>query len=54
MKTEEQNSTDVIEKFIVSWRRTDKYPCPKCGKKLGMPDYKCNPCNLKLKLKMKF
>ena len=31
-----------------------KEVCPKCGAKLGMPDYKCEKCNVKLKLKMQF
>lgn len=44
------NSMEIIEKFITSWRITDKHPCPKCGVKLGMPDYKCEKCNVKLKL----
>jgi|TARA_R110000744_G_scaffold251755_1_gene367628 predicted RNA-binding Zn-ribbon protein involved in translation (DUF1610 family) len=48
------NSTEVIEKQVTSWRNKDKHPCPKCGKKLGMPEYKCDPCNVKLKLKMQF
>jgi len=53
-KTAVTNSTDVIEKFVSSWRNSDKHPCPRCGNKLGMPEYKCEPCNLKLKLKMRF
>jgi len=48
------NSTEIVEMFIKKWKNTDKFPCPKCGKKLGMPDYKCDKCNVKLKLKMKF
>lgn len=48
------NSTEIIEMFVRKWKHTDKYPCPKCGEKLEMPDYKCNKCNVKLKLKMKF
>lgn len=48
------NSTEVVEMFVRKWRNTDKYPCPKCGTKLGMPDYKCEKCNVKLKLKMQF
>ena len=48
------DNMEVIEKTISSWRKKDKYPCPKCGKKLGMPEYKCVPCNLKIKLKMRF
>lgn len=48
------NSTDIVEMFVRKWRNTDKYPCPKCGAKLGMPDYKCEKCNIKLKLKMQF
>lgn len=48
------NSTEIIEMFVRKWRNTDKYPCPKCCKKLGMPDYKCEKCNVKLKLKMQF
>lgn len=48
------NGIEIIEKFVSSWRNTDKHPCPKCGAKLGMPDYKCEKCNVKLKLKMRF
>ena len=40
--------------MVKSWKRTDKYPCPKCGKKVGMPDYTCKPCNLVIKPKMQF
>jgi len=50
----ESKEFTIIEKHITSWRRTDKYKCPKCGKKLGMPDYKCEKCNIKLELKMQF
>ena len=39
---------------VSSWRNTDKYPCPNCGAKLGMPDYTCEPCNIKIKPKVKF
>ena len=48
------NSTEIIEMFVRKWRNTDKYPCPKCDSKLGMPDYKCEKCNVKIKLKMQF
>jgi len=48
------NSTEIVEMFVRKWKHTDKYPCPKCGAKLGMPDYKCDKCNVKLKLKMRF
>ena len=48
------NSTEIVEMFVRKWRNIDKYPCPKCGAKLGMPDYKCEKCNVKLKLKMQF
>ena len=48
------NSMDVVEMFVGKWINTNKYPCPKCGAKLGMPDYKCEKCNVKLKLKMQF
>ena len=33
-------NTKIIEMFVKKWKHTDKYPCPKCGAKLGMPDYK--------------
>lgn len=46
--------TEVIEKKVYSWSLTDKHECPKCSKKLGMPDYECTACNVKLKLKMSF
>ena len=48
------NSPEIVEMTVRKWRNTDKYPCPKCGKKLGMPHYKCEKCNIKLNLKMKF
>jgi predicted RNA-binding Zn-ribbon protein involved in translation (DUF1610 family) len=38
---------------IKSWRNTDKYDCPKCGKKIGTP-YLCEPCNVKIKPVMNF
>lgn len=45
---------EQIEKIVKSWRNTDKHPCPKCGKKLVNPNYACDPCGVKLKLKMNF
>lgn len=48
---------DEPKPFIISvksWRNTDKYPCPECGKKIGMPTYICEPCNIKIKPVMKF
>ena len=45
---------EIIEKQIISWRKSDKHPCPKCGAKLSSPDYICEKCNVKLKLKMQF
>ena len=51
MKTEIE--VEKIEKVVSSWRNTDKHDCPKCGAKLGMPDYKCIPCNVQLKLRVK-
>ncbi len=48
------NSTREIEKIVGGWKNTSKYPCPECGKKLGMPEYKCDKCNLKLKIKVQF
>jgi len=44
----------IVEKIVVYWRKTDKYYCPECGKKVSYPEYICNDCNVKLKLKMKF
>lgn len=44
----ENNKTENIEMFVRKWENTDKYPCPKCGEKLGIPDYKCEKCNVKL------
>jgi len=36
----------VIEKYVKSWRRTDKHNCPKCDKKLGMKtEYVCTDFN---------
>ena len=46
--------TRVIEKLVSHWKHTDKYPCPECGKLLGVPKYKCDECNIKLNLKMQF
>jgi len=48
------NSTEIVEMFVRKWKNTDKYPCPRCGAKLGMPNYKCEKCNVELKLKMRF
>lgn len=47
------NSTLEVEKIVGGWKNTSKYPCPKCGKKLAMPEYKCEKCNIKLKIKVK-
>lgn len=43
-----------VEKFVSSWRNTDKHPCPECGNKLSNPNYHCDKCNVKIKLKMRF
>jgi len=43
-----------IKKIVYSWRKSDKYECPECGKKLSYPDYECKECDIKLKLKVKF
>lgn len=39
----------IIKLTVKSWRNTDKYPCPSCGQKLGMPTYTCTSCNIKIK-----
>lgn len=44
----------TVEINIKSWRKTDKYPCPECSKKLSMPDYTCKNCNVKVKPIIKF
>jgi hypothetical protein len=44
----------VIVLSVKSWRNTDKYSCPMCEKKLGMPDYTCKDCNVKVKPVIKF
>lgn len=43
-----------VEIKVKSWRASDKFPCPDCHDMLGSPDYTCNKCNVKLKLKMTF
>ncbi len=43
-----------VEKIVKSWKNTDKHPCPECGKKLKSPNYTCEPCQVKIKLKMNF
>lgn len=45
---------DVVVITVKSWRNTDKYPCPKCKKQIGMPTYICEPCNVKIKPVMNF
>jgi len=45
---------EIVEMIVKKWKHTDKYPCPKCGDKLEMPGYKCDKCNVKLKLRMQF
>lgn len=45
---------ETIEHIVKKWTIKDKYPCPKCGTKLGMPNYICTQCNIKLKVKMQF
>lgn len=41
---------DIVEVKVRSWRNSDKYPCPKCSGGLGMPDYTCKKCNIKLRI----
>lgn len=38
--------------MVRKWTSTMKYPCPQCNSKVGMPDYLCTKCNIKLKPKM--
>lgn len=45
---------EVIKITVRRWKNTDKYPCPKCGTKLGMPSYTCEKCNVKIKPIMNF
>ena len=45
---------EVIKITVKRWKNTDKYPCPKCGIKLGMPSYTCEKCNVKIKPVMNF
>lgn len=40
---------EVVKITVKRWKNTDKYPCPKCGTKLGMPSYTCEKCNVKIK-----
>jgi predicted RNA-binding Zn-ribbon protein involved in translation (DUF1610 family) len=49
-----ENQIEVHEIIVRKWKHTDKYPCPKCGTKLTSPSYKCDKCNVKIKLKMNF
>ena len=42
-----------IEKTVTSWRKGDQHDCPGCGALLSEP-YKCQPCNMELKLRMVF
>lgn len=41
---------------VKKWTQKSKYPCPECGNKLGMPEYKCEPCKIIVKpyINMKF
>lgn len=45
---------EVIKITVKRWKNTDKYPCPKCGTKLGMPSYTCEKCKVKIKPVMNF
>ena len=45
---------EEIKKMVTSWRNTDKYLCPKCSTKLSSPNYTCEDCKVKIKLKMQF
>jgi len=47
-------SPEVVVISVKSWRNTDKYECPKCGTKVGMPTYTCTDCNVKIKPVMNF
>ncbi len=43
-----------IEKIVKKWEKGDKYPCPNCNKNLSEPNYICDDCGIKLKVKMNF
>jgi DNA-directed RNA polymerase subunit RPC12/RpoP len=44
---------ETIEMTVFSWSKNGKYLCPKCSKLLEYPDYECNNCLIKLKIKVK-
>lgn len=52
--TTEPAKPEIINITVKKWTIKDKYPCPKCSKKLGYPDYTCIDCNVKIKPKMNF
>lgn len=53
--TPEEKTTTVIQKITVKkWTIKDKYPCPKCNKKVEYPEYTCENCNIKIKPVIKF
>ena len=43
---------EEIIHIVRKWKNTDRYPCPKCGKKLSTLLYTCTPCDVKLKVKL--
>lgn len=45
---------ETINITVKKWTIKDKYPCPKCGKKLVYPLYDCVKCDLHIKPKIQF
>lgn len=54
MTQEEKKEPTIFIISVKKWKNTDKYPCPKCGKSIGMPTYICEDCNIKIKPVIKF
>jgi hypothetical protein len=47
---------EKIQLIVKSWKITDKYPCPKCERMIGITSnqYICKGCDVKIDVRMKF
>ncbi len=52
MQEQQKQSIKVIEKVLHGWNNKMKFACPECGKNLSNPDYYCDRCKIRLKLKV--
>lgn len=55
-QTKQPEGIVEVKMQVSSWTPKTKYPCSKCGTKIGMVhnEYNCKDCNIKIKPFIKF